>query len=120
VQTAAEERFGLVAGCIAVEGPGRTPVGWRALPSGMADLVLGEAQARMGPCVVADELFGPLGPEVKSAAMVRISLWSPGRQGVLAFGSDAPDGFTRDMGAELVSFLARVVERTAERWPPVG
>ena len=27
------------------------------------------------------------------------------------------DVFTEDMGAELVAFLARVVERTAERWP---
>ena len=42
---------------------------------------------------------------------------SPSRQGLLAFGSADPDGFTEDMGAELVAFLARVVERTAERWP---
>ena len=33
-----------------------------------------------------------------------------------AAGTD-PEGFTEDMGAELVAFLARVVERTAERWP---
>ena len=26
-------------------------------------------------------------------------------------------GFTPEMGSELVAFLARVVERTAERWP---
>jgi hypothetical protein len=44
-------------------------------------------------------------------------MWSPARQGVLAFGSPDPDGFTADMGCELVAFLARVVERTAERWP---
>jgi hypothetical protein len=36
---------------------------------------------------------------------------------VLAFGSPDPEGFTPDMGTELVAFLARVVERTAERWP---
>ena len=37
----------------------------------------------------------------------------------LARAADAPDpeGFTPDMGSELVAFLARVVERTAERWP---
>jgi uncharacterized protein YigA (DUF484 family) len=50
-------------------------------------------------------------------ALVRLALWEPSRQGLLAFGSADPDGFTADMGAELVSFLARVVERTAERWP---
>ena len=38
-------------------------------------------------------------------------------QGTAAFGSTDPEGFTPEMGAELVAFLARVVERTAERWP---
>ncbi|MDB5428359.1 MAG: hypothetical protein JWR43_2334, partial [Phenylobacterium sp.] len=41
----------------------------------------------------------------------------PSRQGLLAFGSTDAEGFTEDMGTELVAFLARVVERTAERWP---
>ena len=50
-------------------------------------------------------------------AMVRMAIWEPARQGLLAFGSPDPDGFTEEMGAELVAFLARVVERTAERWP---
>lgn len=50
-------------------------------------------------------------------AMVRLAIWEPARIGVLAFGSDDPEGFTPDMGSELVAFLARVVERTAERWP---
>ncbi len=120
VQQAAEERFGLIAGAIAVEGPGRTPVGWNALHAGMVDLLLGDATARMGPVVAAADLFGPLADEVHSMALVRMAIWSPGRQGVLAFGSAETDGFTRDMGAELVAFLARVVERTAERWPPLG
>ena len=39
------------------------------------------------------------------------------REALIAFGSKDPEGFTPDMGAELVNFLARVVERTAERWP---
>lgn len=120
VQQAAEERFGLVAGCIAVEGPGITPAGWRALPSGMIDLLLGDGVARMGQTLAADELFGHLAEDVHSMALVRLSVWSPLRQGVLAFGSGDADGFTRDMGAELVAFLARVVERTAERWPPLS
>ena len=54
---------------------------------------------------------------MQSCALVRLSLGSPERQGVLAFGSADPEGFTPDMGPELVSFLARVVERTAARWP---
>jgi uncharacterized protein YigA (DUF484 family) len=120
VQQAAEERFGLIAGALAVEGPGRTPAGWHALPIGMVDMILGEGAARMGQPVAASNLFGPLADEVKSVAIVRMTLWSPERLGVLAFGSAEPDGFSRDMGAELIAFLARVVERTAERWPPLS
>ena len=50
-------------------------------------------------------------------AMVRLAVFEPARQGLIAFGSPEPEGFTPDMGSELVAFLARVVERTAERWP---
>jgi len=54
---------------------------------------------------------------VKSMAMVRMAIWEPARQGVLAFGSPDAKGFTPEMGSELVAFIARVFERTAERWP---
>ena len=52
-------------------------------------------------------------------ALVRMVIWGD-RQGILAFGAADPEGFSRDMGAELVAFLARVVERTAERWPALA
>ena len=121
VQRAAEQRFGLAAGAIAIEGPGRAPAGWREMPCGMVDLILGgQGMARMGPAIATDELFGPLSEEVKSLALVRLAVWSPRRQGVLAFGSREPAGFRPEMGVELVAFLARVVERTADRWPPIG
>jgi uncharacterized protein YigA (DUF484 family) len=64
-------------------------------------------------------LFGVDSP-VRSMALIRMAIWSDGRPGVLAFGSADPEGFHRAMGAELVAFLARVVERTAERWPPLA
>ena len=111
-------RFGLAGAVIAIEAPGRAPAGWRALPQGSADRLLGPQRlARMGEPLHSDALFGELSEEVKSTAMVRLAIWTPARQGVLAFGSRESEGFTRDMGAELVAFLARVVERTAERWP---
>jgi uncharacterized protein YigA (DUF484 family) len=88
------------------------------IPEGMADALLGpEGLASMGPPLYGDLLFGDASDQVRSVAMVRLAIWEPARQGVLAFGSADPDGFTPDMGVELVSFLARVVERTAERWP---
>jgi len=113
---AAQARFGLVGGAIAVEGFG-APAGWRGLRQGLVDLLLGPADVRMGPPVAREELFGPAGAQVRSVALVRLRLFEPVRPGLLAFGSPEPEGFTREMGAELVSFLGRVVERTAERWP---
>jgi hypothetical protein len=112
-------RFGLHAGVVALEGPGRTPAGWRMLVEGQVDLILGDSQsrARMGFIPTALGLFGDRADEVKSMALVRMAIWEPARQGLIAYGSPDENGFTEDMGAELVSFLARVVERTAERWP---
>jgi hypothetical protein len=114
-----QHRFGLVAGVIVLEDPERAPAGWRRLVEGQVDMILGGPQrlARMGFAPTALGLFGERAPTIRSMAMVRMSMWEPARQGLLAFGSADPEGFTEDMGVELVAFLARVVERTAERWP---
>ena len=115
---AARLRFNLTCAVVALERPGRTPSGWRTLAGGAVDGLLGAEQlARMGEPAEAELVFGEAAEQVRSAAYVRMAMWSPARQGVLAFGSPDPDGFTADMGCELVAFLARVVERTAERWP---
>ncbi len=118
IDEAAKLRFGLVCGVIGLEGPDRVPAGWHGLVNGAVDMFLGqEAQSLMGQLVMAPLLFGAKADQIKSVAMIRTAMWSPARQGVLAFGSADENGFTADMGAELVAFLARVVERTAERWP---
>ena len=115
---AARLRFNLAAGVIALERPGRTPAGWRELEPGMTDALLGpDGLHRMGAPLHAEALFGEAAAQITSVAMIRLAIWNPARQGVLAFGSPDPDGFSLDMGAELTSFLARVIERTAERWP---
>lgn len=119
VDDLAQHRFGLAAGVIALETEGLPPAGWRMLVDGQVDMILGGPQrlARMGFAPTALGLFGERGEAIQSMAMVRMAIWEPARQGLLAFGSADPEGFTADMGAELVAFLARVVERTAERWP---
>ena len=119
VDDLAQQRFGLAAGVIALETEGLPPMGWKMLVEGQVDMILGGPQrlARMGFAPTALGLFGPVAETIKSMAMVRLAMWEPSRQGLLAFGSPDPEGFTEDMGAELVAFLARVVERTAERWP---
>jgi uncharacterized protein len=118
VDEIARTRFGLVAGVIALEVPETVPAGWRPLPPEGVDGLLGYGKlSRMGEPGAAQALFGAEGVNVASVALVRIGLWTPVRQGLLAFGSSDEDGFTHDMGAELVALLAQVVERTAERWP---
>jgi hypothetical protein len=119
VDEIARNRFGLAAGVIALESDSLPPAGWKPLVEGQVDLILDGPRrlARMGRVPTALGLFGAGAGEIASLAMVRMAIWEPSRQGLLAFGSADPDGFTADMGSELVAFLARVVERTAERWP---
>jgi hypothetical protein len=113
----AKAHFGLAAAVIALEGPARTPAGWRALAEGQCDLTLGPGKpARLGVVPTARGLFSPA-DAVGSVALIRLSLWSPERAGILAFAAEDETAFTPDMGHELIDFLARVVERTAERWP---
>ena len=110
--------FGLVAAVIALEGPDAVPDSWRALAEGQCDLVLGRRKmARLGVIPTALGLFGDLADQIGSVALLRLSIWTPARSGVLAFAAAAEDAFSADMGHELIDFLARVVERTAERWP---
>ena len=111
----AQLRFGLVSGVIALETPGSVPAGWRTLAPGMTDGVLDGRVARMGQSPHTELLFSQLAEGVRSCAMVRLAVGP--REGVLAFGAPDKGAFTPDMGAELIAFLARVVERTAERWP---
>jgi uncharacterized protein YigA (DUF484 family) len=117
VDELARRRFGLAFGGLAVEG-GETPPGWVTLVEGQADLILADGvRARLGRLPTAAGLFGDLAPVIESVALARLAMWSPARHGVLAFGSTDSEAFTPEMGADLVVFLARVVERTAERWP---
>jgi hypothetical protein len=113
----ARDLFGLSAAVIALEGPERVPAGWRVLVEGQVDLTLGAGQpARLGVVPTALGLFGPAATSVGSVALVRLTIGEPARAGVLAFGAESPEAFAPDMGHELIDFVARVVERTAERW----
>ena len=110
-------QFGLLTGVVAMEGEDGAPDGWRRLARGQVDLLIGRGKTvRMGVVPTAVGLFGDLGPIVGSVALVRLSMGPARRQGVLAFAGVEADAFSADMGPDLVTFLARVVERTAERW----
>ena len=112
----AKARFGLVAAVLALEDPDRAPAGWRPLAPGQCDMTLGDGRpARLGRAPTALGLFGEEAEAIQSVALIRLLVW--GREGILAFGAADEDAFAPDMGHELIDFLARVIERTAERWP---
>ncbi|MEN5112882.1 DUF484 family protein [Brevundimonas diminuta] len=118
----AQGRFGLAGAAAAIEKPGAVPFGWKALEPDRVDALLGEDGLHwLGPNFTGLSLFGPSEGEVASVALVRMTLRAPGeaapRAALCAFGSGEDDGFTPAMGCELVAFVARVVERMAERWP---
>jgi len=114
-------RFGLIAATIALEDTAPIPLGWQALDDGGVDYIIGETGlSLLGPDGVCRALFGDEVRRIKSAAVLRIALWREGRPGLVAFGSHDFDGFSENMGAELVAFVARIVERVAERWPVLG
>jgi uncharacterized protein YigA (DUF484 family) len=124
LDAAAQGRFGLAGAAIAVEKPGGAPFGWRLLESGAVDALLGDhGLTWLGPMFEGLDLFGPTPEEIRSVALIRMAPHLGGdgpeqaRHAVCAFGSPEAEGFTPGMGCELVAFIARVVERTAERWP---
>lgn len=111
-------RFGLVCATIALEDTAPIPLGWMTLDYGGVDYIIGETGlSLLGPDGVCRALFGDEVRRIKSAAVIRTAMWREGRPGAVAFGSADWEGFSPDMGAELVAFIARVVERVAERWP---
>ena len=122
LDAAAAARFGLAGAAVALEKPGGTPFGWRALEAGDIDALLGpDGLHWLGPPIAGLDLFGAAANQVKSVALIRMAPMFAGdaapRPALCVFGSSDPDGFTPAMGCELVAFIARVVERTAERWP---
>ncbi|HEY5107580.1 MAG TPA: DUF484 family protein [Caulobacteraceae bacterium] len=118
VAVLARAHFELSAGVLALEGPDHVPAGWRVMAKGQVDLVLGPGNITLvGQAPTALGLFGGRARSIGSVALVRLSMWTPQRSGVIAFGSADPRAFTVDMGVDLLIFLAKVVERTAERWP---
>ena len=118
VDCVARLQFGLLTGVVALESPDAAPPGWHRLAPGQIDLLVGRGKlVRMGVIPTAVGLFGELGPIIGSVALVRLVMRPERREGVVAFAGVEKDAFAADMGSDLVSFLARVVERTAERWP---
>ena len=113
----ARARFGLLAATLSLQGPEPVPAGWRDLPPGGVDDLIGPGRgARLGVLNAPGFLFDDA-DAVGSAALIRLTLWGEERAAVMAFASRDPEALVPSMGAELLTHLARVVERIADRWP---
>jgi len=62
------------------------------------------------------ELFGEAAGLVRSAALLRLHISDATPPAMLALGSRAPDQFEPGQGGDLLSFLARALERTIRLW----
>ena len=61
-------------------------------------------------------IYGSAAGLVRSEALLRLEVSSHAPVGMLAFGSRKPDAFHEGQNAELLGFLARVVERCVRMW----
>ena len=91
----------------------------RFLPPGSIDVILGGEgeQLRLDDRMLDDgTVFGEAAGLVRSAAMVRLDLARELPAGLLALGTRRHGMFQPGQGADLLTFLARVVEHCLRRW----
>lgn len=102
--------------------PELTDAGIRILPMGAVDYVLGEnREARLVAETIDDgTIFGDQAENVHSCALVRLHVRDragrPLPPGMLALGSSEPGTFQPGQGIELITFMARALEKCAARW----
>lgn len=96
----------------------------RALPDGCVDHMLGEhGEIRLVPEAADDgTVFGDNAEKVKSCALVRLHVYDAEgvalAPGVLALGSSEAGLFQPEQGTDLITFLARALEKCAGKWTP--
>lgn len=91
----------------------------RFLPAEVIDQILGgpDQQVRLDDHIRDDgTIFGEASGLVRSAALVRLDLAPALPPGVLAMGTRRIGTFSPAQGADLLHFLARVVEHSLRRW----
>jgi uncharacterized protein YigA (DUF484 family) len=108
--------------CLIVESgdhdlPGTDASGVRVVKAGSIDAWLGRREVVLAGNVYGDSsIFGGAAGLVRSEALIRLHISGDAPPGMLAFGSREPDLFQQGQGTELISFLARVVERCIRSW----
>ncbi len=102
----------LIEGCTPL-AEGRALIG--CAPD-LVDALIGAKAERLGPVDTrfADAVYGPQGPGLRSEALVRMDI--AGHPAALCLAARDQAAFTPDMGADLLHFLARVLERRIAPW----
>lgn len=99
------------------ERPEVAQTGVRIVPPGRVDAWLNYRDIVLNDDIYGHpEIYGQAAELVRSEAMIRLQISSIAPPGLLAFGSREPDSFHAGQATELVSFLARVVERVLRSW----
>jgi hypothetical protein len=82
----------------------------------LVDELVGEGAERLGPVDTrfADALYGPMGSGLRSEALARLEI--EGRPGVLCLAARDGGAFAPDQAADLLHFMARVLERRIAPW----
>jgi len=97
--------------------PSPPPSGVIAAAPGTVTRLLGRREViLLSDTPGAAEVFGPGAGLVRSQALIRLQVTPDTPPGLLAFGARDPVLFHESQATELVSFLARVVERCLRAW----
>ncbi len=91
--------------------------GIHIVPEGTVDKWMGGRSSLLQSDISGIEaIYGAGATLVRSQALVRVDIAMQTPPAILAFGSRDPNLFNSSQGTELVSFLARVVERQFRTW----
>lgn len=96
---------------------GMNAAGVRVVPQGTIDQWMqGQESLLQADIHGSDAVFGGAARLVRSQAVLRVDISKFTPPAILAFGSRDPELFRDGQGTELVSYLARVVERCFRLW----
>jgi uncharacterized protein YigA (DUF484 family) len=91
--------------------------GVRVVEAGSVDRWIGSRETLLRNNIQGDpDIYGSAAGLVRSEALVRLRVSSETPVGLLAFGSRDPSALNEGQGTELVSFLARTIERCIQAW----
>lgn len=97
--------------------PHITTSGIRVLPEGTIDKWMkGQDVLLQSNITGIEAIFGGGATLVQSQALLRVGISMDTPPAILAFGSRDPMMFQESQGTELITFLARVVERSFRNW----